>query len=71
MKGKEIRKEINFRQEVIKKLLDSNRFILNQDIVKMSKEIEELRKKCDHKFDENGICVYCGRITGENNDKRN
>lgn len=65
MKGKEVRKEINYRQEIIKRLLDKNRFILNEEIVQMSKEIDGFRKKCEHKFDENNICVYCGSINME------
>lgn len=46
-----------FYEEIDSKLKKSS-FILNKDIEKINEQIAELRKKCDHKF-ENGLCVWC------------
>ena len=53
--------------ETIRALIDKNNeiiksapftFVLDDKVTKAMIENEELRAKCDHKF-ENGVCIYC------------
>lgn len=33
-------------------------FVLNKKVAEYLKEVDEIQKKCNHKF-ENHICIYC------------
>ena len=56
--GSDIKEKIDFNNELIEKLINPNKFTLNNDIAKLLKENEMLQAQCIHEF-EGGYCKYC------------
>lgn len=59
IKQLEIKKQIDYNNSLIEKLLNPNIFTLNNTVSQLISENRELQKKCSHVFDENGYCIYC------------
>ena len=59
IKQLEIKKQIDYNNLLIEKLLNPNIFTLNNTVAQLISENRELQKKCNHVFDENGYCIYC------------
>lgn len=58
----QIQKEIRKRQLRIQEIYDPTSFVVNDEIIKLQKEIFELAQQCTHDtLDENNKCIYCGR----------
>lgn len=60
MLGQEIRKKINENNVAIDKLVISNQFVLNKEILTLLNENRVLQECCPHVF-EKGKCIYCDR----------
>lgn len=59
IKQLEIKKQIDYNNSLIEKLLNPNIFTLNNTVSQLISENRELQKKCEHSFDEDGYCIYC------------
>lgn len=59
MTGEEIKKKINFNNQIIEEKLDPSIFILQPEVQKLIEENEYLKSVCKHSY-KNGICIYCG-----------
>ena len=57
--GNEIRTRIVTNNEIIEKAAREGTFQLSKEAQAAINENIELRKKCDHLFDDLGYCVYC------------
>jgi hypothetical protein len=60
MRGHEIFNLITEKKSKIEDLFDPTSFVLNPEVVKLEKEIEELQTECEHNYVE-GVCEYCGK----------
>ena len=58
MTNKEIKQEIDSRQNMIKEILNPNIFTLDKAIESLQKEISELQNQCSHVY-KDGNCIYC------------
>lgn len=58
MNGFQIREKIDKNNAEINQNFRPEVFVLDTRIAKLIQENNQLRKQCEHKF-ENGICVYC------------
>lgn len=58
MTGFQIRGQIDKNNAKINQSFRPEVFVLDTRIAKLIQENNQLRKQCEHKF-ENGICVYC------------
>lgn len=65
MTGTEINLKIIKNEQEMAKILLSGNFMLSQDVVRLTKENEELRAKCPHEYNPDGICKYCFNEIGE------
>lgn len=65
MKGIEIRKKIDENNEMMVKYLNPNVYVLNNVVRDLLVENAELQKICEHKFDEDGFCIYCDYLRSE------
>lgn len=59
IKQLEIKKQIDYNNSLIEKLLNPNIFTLNNTVSQLISENRELQKKCSHSFDKDGYCIYC------------
>ena len=57
--SEEIRIKINALNEQLEECMDPTTFVLNQEAAAIFKQIEALRKQCQHSF-EGKECIYCG-----------
>jgi len=57
----DIAQKILYNEQKIKELIDPSTFILQPEVQKLMEENARLRSICEHEFDENGICVICGK----------
>jgi hypothetical protein len=60
MKGHDVFNLITEKKQKIEELFDPTSFVLNPEVVKLEKEIEELQTKCEHNYAD-GVCEYCGK----------
>jgi hypothetical protein len=60
MKGHDVFNLITEKKQKIEELFDPTSFVLNPEVVKLEKEIEELQTKCEHNYVD-GVCEYCGK----------
>lgn len=60
--NEEIKKKIDYNNNLIEGLMDPCTFTLNEAICKLMKENEVLRAQCAHEYNEEGICIYCYSI---------
>lgn len=60
MNGLEIFSLVTSKRKKIEELTDFTTFVLNPEVVKLEKEIDELQSRCKHEF-EKGACKYCGK----------
>ena len=58
MTGEEIRKKIDFNNDLIRESLSPNIFTLNNTVRDLLEENDRLQKQCKHVF-EDGYCIYC------------
>lgn len=58
MTQQDIRMEINKFYNQLDNSFKNSTFILNKDIETIHNQIYDLRKQCDHEF-EDGICIWC------------
>ena len=61
MSGNEIRERIDNNNAWIRKALD--KFVLTDEIQKLMKDNDNLRKQCKHHFID-GVCEYCDAFEG-------
>ena len=61
MSGEEIREKIIELNDSITNEISPAVFVLNEKVSKAQKEIEYLRRICDHKYDDLGYCIYCDK----------
>jgi hypothetical protein len=52
---------VSEKKKKIEELFDPTSFVLNKEIVKLQEEINSLQDKCQHKFNKDHICEYCGK----------
>lgn len=64
MTNLEIRDAIQLNNELIKKMLDPSKFVLNNAVQELMLENKKLQDQCTHEW-EDGICVYCNKIKSE------
>ena len=57
--SKEIKTKIDALNTEAEQLMDPTTFVLNQEAATIFKQIESLRKQCQHSF-EGKECIYCG-----------
>lgn len=62
MSNEEIKKKILFNNQRINELLDPSIFVLQPEVQELLEENELLQTQCTHQF-ENGVCVFCGKIS--------
>lgn len=60
--NEEIKKKIDYNNNLIEDLMDPCTFTLNEAICKLMKENDALRAQCAHEYNEEGICIYCYSI---------
>ena len=60
--NEEIKKKIDYNNNLIEDLMDPCTFTLNEAICKLMKENDDLRAQCAHEYNEEGICIYCYSI---------
>ena len=63
MSGEEIKRKIdenNAELELIEQSI-MTKFILNPKVVALMAKNKSLQDMCQHSFDENGKCIYCGK----------
>lgn len=60
--NEEIKKKIDYNNNLIEGLMDPCTFTLNEAICKLMKENDTLRAQCTHEYNEDGICIYCYSI---------
>lgn len=60
--NEEIKKKIDYNNNLIEGLMDPCTFTLNEAICKLMKENDTLRAQCAHEYNEEGICIYCYSI---------
>ena len=60
MRGHDVFNLITEKKQKIEELFDPTSFVLNPEVVKLEKEIEELQTKCEHNYVD-GVCEYCGK----------
>lgn len=58
MNGVEIRKQIDFNNNLIQQSLTPNIFTLNNTVATLLAENQKLQQQCQHEFNE-GFCIYC------------
>ena len=61
MINEDIRKQIDYNNQIIDSLLQPDVFILDETVKKLLKENEILRQCCKHNFI-NGVCEYCDSL---------
>lgn len=61
MDGPEIKARIDALNKIIYDELNPSFFILNRKIEEAKLEIEKLKVACEHIYDENNHCIYCGK----------
>lgn len=61
MDGNEVKARIAVLNEIIQKELKPGFFTLNKKVQEARQEIEILKLACDHVYDENDCCIYCGK----------
>lgn len=59
MDSQEIFAFVKSKEKQIEDLIDPTTFVLNPEIAKLQKEIDEVRANCKHNFI-SGVCEYCG-----------
>ena len=60
--NEEIKKKIDYNNNLIEGLMDPCTFTLNKAICKLMKENDALSAQCAHEYNEEGICIYCYSI---------
>lgn len=60
--NEEIKKKIDYNNNLIEGLMDPCTFVLNEAICKLMKENDALCAQCAHEYNEEGICIYCYSI---------
>ena len=65
MEKEEIKRQIEQKSQCIKELVDPCSFVLNPEVEKLQKEIEDLQFICPHSY-KNGSCIYCYHVDKEN-----
>ena len=58
----ELFQAVQDRKERIEELFDPTTFVLNPEVVRLEKEIEQLQSQCQHEFNEVGECEICGIV---------
>lgn len=61
MNGREIRTKIDSLYEERRQIVHPAFFTLNNEILRIDKEIDKLQKKCPHNYAEDGFCIYCDK----------
>lgn len=61
MDGNEIKERIEALNDLIVGELTPGFFTLNKKIQEAKLEIEQLKAICEHMYDENNHCIYCGK----------
>ena len=59
MKPEEINKKIDALYDELEDFLIKGIFVLNPRVAEINEEIDQLRSKCPHEFNEFGECIYC------------
>ena len=49
----------------LKETVDATSFVLNPEVQKIRKELEEEQSKCNHVWDDKGVCYICGKTKPE------
>lgn len=60
MTGKQIKELIDLKNSRIHLAIAADTFQLNEEVVRLIREIDQLRRRCPHEYGEDGLCVYCG-----------
>lgn len=60
MDGNEIRERIAINNKIIEETNPAI-FVLNEKVSKALKENEELRRICQHEYNDLGYCIYCDK----------
>lgn len=60
MTGKQIKELIDLKNSRLQLAIAADTFQLNEDAVRLVREIGQLRKRCPHEYNENELCIYCG-----------
>jgi len=58
----EIKQQIDRNNSLIEESLTPNLWTLNNTVRDLLVENEKLQKKCSHKYDEDGFCVFCYKM---------
>ena len=66
MTQEEIKEKIENNNNLIKKLMEPNTFVLNNTIYTLLEENKKLQSICNHTF-EDGYCIYCQKAKKEEN----
>jgi hypothetical protein len=61
MNGQEIFSLVKAKRQRIEELFDPTTFVLNKEAQKLQEEIYALQEECQHEFNENHVCKYCGK----------
>ena len=64
MTQEEIKEKVENNNNLIKKLMEPNTFVLNNTIYTLLEENKKLQSICNHIF-ENGYCIYCQKSKEE------
>ncbi len=54
----QIKNSIDENNRIIRELMQSNAFTLNNCVAALLEENKQLQKQCPHEY-ENGYCIYC------------
>lgn len=57
----QIQEEIRKRQLRIQEIYDPTSFVVNDEIIKLQKEIYALSQECTHDVLKDNRCIFCGR----------
>ena len=58
MTHQEVFTKITENKKRIEELVDVTTFVLNPEVARLEREIEELQSTCNHCFIE-GVCIHC------------
>lgn len=61
MSGNEVQGKIISNLKIIEEEASKGCFTLSKRAQAAIKEIQELRDRCPHEFDETGHCIYCDK----------
>ena len=58
----QIKEEVAVLNERLEKIIQKHYFTLSKETEHIYKRLDELQSECTHDFDDDGVCVYCGKF---------